>query len=88
MGLRACTEPQYSTAILLKRLCAFQNLHNIRASAIHLKPYTTYEPYGLYMASVPVEYNYTSTLPMVRTSFICPQYLYNTAIKLQTLWIV
>ena len=40
------------------------------------------EPYGLYRASVPVQYSYTSTPPMGRTACTEPQCLYSTAIPL------
>ena len=44
--------------------------------------YFPYELYGLYRASVPVQYSYTSTPPMGRTACTEPQCLYSTAIPL------
>ena len=53
------------------------------STAIPLLPYGTY---GLYRASVPVQYSYTSTPPMDRTACTEPQCLYSTAITLLPLW--
>jgi len=47
--------------------------------AITLHPYG---PYGVYRASVPVQYCYTSTPPMCRTACTEPQYLYSIATPL------
>jgi hypothetical protein len=44
--------------------------------------------YGLYRASVPVQYSYTSTPPVGRTACTEPQCLYSTAIPLLPLWTV
>jgi hypothetical protein len=55
---------------------------------VELYLYSPYGPYGLYRASVPVQYSYTSTLPMDRTACTEPQYLYSTAIPLLHLWAV
>jgi len=52
------------------------------------KPLLPYGPYGLYRASVPVQYSYTSTPPMDRTASRKPQCLYSTAIALLPLWAV
>jgi len=52
------------------------------STAIPLLPYG---PYGLYRASVPVQYSYTSTPPMGRTACIEPQCLYNGALYFFTL---
>ena len=43
---------------------------------------------GLYRASVPVQYSYTSTPPIGRTACTEPQCLYSTAIPLPFLWTV
>ena len=51
-------------------------------------PLLPYGPYGLYRASVPVQYSYTSTLPMGRTACTEPQCLYSRAIPLVPLWAV
>ena len=55
------------------------------STAIPLLPY---EPYGLYRASVPVQYSYTSTPPIGRTACTEPQCLYSTAIPLLPVWTV
>ena len=44
--------------------------------------YSPYWPYGLYRASVPVQYSYTSTPPIGRTTCTEPQCLYRRAIPL------
>ena len=49
-------------------------------------PLLPYGPYGLYRASVPVQYSYTSTPPLGRTACTEPQCLYSTAIPLLPLW--
>ena len=51
-----------------------------------LNLYSPYGPYGLYRATVPVQYSYTSTPPMGRTACTEPQCLYRTAIPLLPLW--
>jgi len=51
-------------------------------------PLLPYGPYGLYRASVPVQYSYTSTPPMGRAACTEPQYLYSIAIPLLPLWTV
>jgi len=58
------------------------------ACKIHIYVYTTYGPYGLNRASVPVQYSYTSTPPMGRTAFTEPQGLYSRAKPLLNLWAV
>jgi len=45
-------------------------------------PLLPYGPYGLYRASVPVQYSYTSTPPMGRTACTEPQCLYKDALYL------
>ena len=50
--------------------------------------YSPHGPYGLYRASVPVQYSYTSTPPMGRTACTEPQCLYSRAIPLLPLWTV
>ena len=47
-----------------------------------------YGPYSLYIASVPVQYSYTSTPSVGRTACTEPQCLYSTAIPLLPLWAV
>ena len=84
MGRTSCTEPQclYSTAIPLLPLWAVRPVQSLSACTIQLYLYSPYRPYGLYRASVPVEYSYTSTPPMDRTACTDPQCLYSTAIPL------
>ena len=85
-----CTEPQclYSTPIPLLPLWVVRSLQCLSACTVELYLYSPYEPYGLYRASVPVQYSYISTPPMGRTAFRVPQCLYNTAITLLPLWAV
>jgi len=49
---------------------------------VELYIYSPYGPYDLYRASVPVQYSYTSTPPMGRTTCTEPQCLHNGAINL------
>jgi hypothetical protein len=51
-------------------------------------PLLPYGPYGLYRASVPVPYSYSSTPPMGRTVCTESQCLYSRAIPLLPLWAV
>ena len=78
MGRTACTEPQclYSRSILLLPLCAVRPVQSLSACTVDLYFYFSYVPYGLYRASVPVQYSYTSTPPMGRTACTEPQCLY------------
>jgi hypothetical protein len=55
------------------------------STAIPLLPYRLY---GLYTASVPVQYSYTSNTPMERKASTQPQCLYSTTIPLLRLWTV
>jgi hypothetical protein len=59
-----------------------------RQERVELYLYSPYGPYGMYRASVPVQYSYTCTPPMCRTACTEPQYLYSTAIPLLPLWAV
>jgi len=90
MDRTACTEPQclYNTAIPLLPLWAVRPVQSLSACTLHLYLYSPYGPYGLYRASVPVQYSYTSTPSMGRTACTVPQCLYSTAIKLLPLWTV
>jgi len=90
MDRTACTEPQclYSTAILLLPLWAVRPVQSLSGCTVHLYLYSPYGPYGLYRASVPVEYSYTSTPAMGRTACTEPQCLYSTPIPLFPLWAV
>ena len=62
VGRTACTEPQclYSTAIPLLPLWAIQPVQSLSACTVELYFYSPYRPYGLYRASVPLQYNYSS----------------------------
>ena len=84
MDRTACTEPQclYSIAIPLLPVWTVQPVQRLSACTVHLYLYSPYTPYGLYRASVPVQYSYTSTPPMGRTACIEPQCHYSTAIPL------
>ena len=84
MGRTACTEPQclYSTAIPLFPLWAVRPVQSLNACTVELYLYSPYGPYGLYRASMPVQYSYTSTPPMGRTACTEPQCLYSRAIPL------
>ena len=86
----ACTDPQYlySTAILLLPLWTVRTVQSLSACTVQLHLYSPYRTYGLYRASVPVQYSYTSTPPMDRTECTEPQYLYSTATPLLPLWTV
>ena len=70
MGRTACTQLQclYSTAISLLLPWALLTLQSLSACTVQLYLYFHYGPYGLYIASVPVQYSYTSTPPMGRTA--------------------
>jgi hypothetical protein len=80
----ASTEPQclYSTAIPLLPLWAVRPVQTLSACTVQLYVYSPYGPYGLYRASVPVQFSYTSTPRMGRTACTEPQCLYSTAIPL------
>ena len=90
MGRTACTELQclYSTAIPLLPLCAVRPVESLSACTVQLYLYSPYGPYGLYRASVPLQYSYTSTPPMGLTVCTEPQCLYSTALPLLPLWAV
>jgi len=90
MDRTACKEPQclHSIAIPLLPLWAIRTLQSLGACTVELYLYSPYGPYGLYRASVPVQYSYTSTPPIGRTTCTEPQCLYSTAIPLLPLWTV
>jgi len=83
-------EPQclYSVAIPLLPLCSVRPVQSLSACTVELYLYYPYGPYGLYRASVPVQYSYTSTPPIGRTACTEPQCLYSLAIPLLPLWAV
>ena len=84
MDRRACTESQclYSRDIPLLPLWAVRPVRSLSACTVELYLYSPYGPYGLYTASAPVQYSYTSTPPMGRTACTEPQCLYSIAIPL------
>ena len=90
MDRTACTEPQclYIRAIHLLPIWAVRPVHSLSDCTEELYLYSPYGPYGLYRASVTVQYSYTSTPPMGRTTCTEPQCLYSTAIPLLPLWAV
>ena len=77
-----------SRAIPLLPLWAIQPVQSLSACTVQLYLCSPYGPYGLYRASVPVQYSYTSAPPMGRTACTEPQCLYSTAIPLLPLWAV
>ena len=77
-SLSVCTVQLY----LYSLLWAVRPVESLSACKVQLYLYSPYGPYGLYRASVPVQYSYTSTPPMGRTACTEPQWLYNTAIPL------
>jgi len=77
-----------SRAIPLLTLWAVQPVQSLSACTVELYLYSSYGPYGLYRASVPVQYSYTSTPPMGRSACTEPQCLYSRAIPLLLLWAV
>ena len=87
MGHTPCTEPQclYSTTIPLLPLWAVRPVQSLSACTVQLYLYYPYGTHGLYRASVPVQYSYTSTLPIDRTACTEPQCLYSTATPLLSL---
>ena len=77
-----------SRAIPLLPLWAVRSVQSLGACTVELYLYFPYGPSGLYRASVPVQYSYTSTPPMGRTACTEPQCLYSRAIPLLPLWTV
>jgi len=77
-----------SRAIPVLCLWAIRPVQILSACTVQLYLYSPYGPYGLYRASVPVQYSYTPTPPMDRTDCTEPQCLYSTAIPLLPLWAV
>ena len=76
------------SAIPLLPVWVVRSVQSLSACTVQLYLYSPYGPYGLYRASVPVQYSYTSTPAMDRTACTEPQYLYSTAIPLLPLWTV
>ena len=69
-----------SRAIPLLPLWAVQSVQSLSACTVELYLYSPCRPYGLYRASVPVQYSYTSTPPVGRTVCKEPQCLYKGAL--------
>ena len=69
-----------SRAIPLLPLWAIRHAQSLSACTVQLYLYSPYRPYGLYRASVPVQYSYTSTPPMGHMACTELQCLYSTAI--------
>ena len=90
MGRKACTEPQYLYIIDIHLLPVWvvDLVQSLRACTVQLHLCSPYRPYGLYRASLPVQYSYTSTAPIGRTACTEPHCLYSTAIPLLPLWAV
>jgi hypothetical protein len=72
----------YSTAIHLLPLWAVLPVQSLSACTVQLNFYSPYGRYGLYRASVPVQYSYNSTTHMGRTACTEPQCIYSIAIPL------
>ena len=77
-----------SSAIPLLLLWAIEHVQSLSACTVQLYLYSSYGPYSMYRASVPVQYSYTSTPPMGHRACTEPQCLYSTAIPLLPLWAV
>jgi len=90
MDRTACTEPQclYSTALPLLPLCAVRPVHSLSGCTEQINLYYPYGHYGLYTASVHVQYIYNSTPSMGCTFFTQPQCLYSTAPPPPSQWAV
>ena len=76
----ACTVQLY----LYSPIWVVRPLQSHSACTVQLYLYSPYGPYGLYRASVPVQWSYTSTPPMGRTACKEPQCLYKGALYLLT----
>ena len=70
-SLSACTVELY----LYFPCGGLWTLQSLSACTVELYLYSPYRPYGLYRASVPVQYSYTSTPPIGRTACTEPQCL-------------
>ena len=80
--------PRKSRAIPLLPLWAVRPVQSLSACTVQLYLYSPYGPCGLYRASVPAQYSYTSALPMGRAACKEPQCLHSIAIPLLPLWAV
>ena len=83
MDRTACTEPQclYSTAIPLLPLWAVQPVQSLSACTVQLYLYSPYWPYGLYRASVPVQW---CILPLPHITWAWEQNSRRAAIRMLT----
>ena len=90
IGRTACTEPQclYSTAIPLLPLWAVRPVQSLSACTVQLYLYSSYGPFSLYRASLPVQYSYNSNPSMGHSTCTEPHCQYSTAIPLIPLWAV
>jgi hypothetical protein len=81
MDRTACTEPQcpYSTAIPQILLWAVRPVQSLSACTVQLYLKSSCGPYGLYRASVPVRYRYTSNPPVGHTACTEPPCPYKGA---------
>jgi len=80
MDRRDFTEPQAGTVQL--QLCFFWavwDLQIVSSCKLQLILYSPYGPYGLYRASVPLEYSYNTSHTRVHTHCTEPQWLYSTS---------
>jgi len=66
-------------SIPLLPLWAVRPVQSLSTCTVELYLYSPYVPYGLFRASVPVQYSYNSTPPMSRTACTDPHCLYSTA---------
>jgi len=84
VGRTVCIQPQclYSRSIPLLPLLSVWSVQSLSACTVELYLNSPYWPYGLYRASVPVQYSYTSTPSIGRTACTEPQCLYSRAIPL------
>ena len=85
---RGVSRSRKSRTIPLLPLWAVRTVQSLSGCILELYLYSPYGLYGLYRASVPVHYSYTSSPPMDRTACTEPQCLYSIAIPLLTLWAV
>jgi len=72
----------YSTAVTLLHLWAVRPVQSLSACTVQLYLHNPYRPYGLYTASVPVQYSYNSTPPMSRTAVLPVQCLSACTVQL------
>jgi hypothetical protein len=88
LSLSTCTRLHFNFTYTSTTLMGLWTVQSLSACTVQLYLYSPYGPYGLYRASVPVQYSYTSTPPMDRTACTEPQCLYSRATPLLPLWAV